>query len=86
MIYSLFARIIHVCSRYLFKICMGGYSLACETNLLFFSLNNYSENIRWSLDLRWQVPDKPNGFYGLKVFVQHSWFAIDRSRYNRQCR
>lgn len=30
------------------------------------SLENYSENIRWSLDLRWQDPAKDNGFYGLK--------------------
>lgn len=25
-----------------------------------------SEQIRWSLDLRWQRPTEPNGFYGLK--------------------
>lgn len=25
-----------------------------------------SDQIRWSLDLRWQRPDLPNGFYGLK--------------------
>lgn len=30
------------------------------------SLENRSDKIRWSLDLRWQRPDKPNGFYGLK--------------------
>ncbi|XP_073241055.1 uncharacterized protein [Porites lutea] len=30
------------------------------------SLENVSDKIRWSLDLRWQRPDKPNGFYGLK--------------------
>lgn len=30
------------------------------------SLENISDKIRWSLDLRWQRPDKPNGFYGLK--------------------
>ena len=30
------------------------------------SLENYSDKIRWSLDLRWQQPDRPNGFYGLK--------------------
>ncbi|XP_006814546.1 uncharacterized protein LOC100368117 [Saccoglossus kowalevskii] len=30
------------------------------------SLENYSNDIRWSLDLRWQRPDLPNGFYGLK--------------------
>ena len=30
------------------------------------SLQNYSDNTRWSLDLRWQNPTKPNGFHGLK--------------------
>lgn len=30
------------------------------------SLNNESNEIRWSLDLRWQRPDKPVGFYDLK--------------------
>ncbi|XP_013396291.1 uncharacterized protein LOC106163289 [Lingula anatina] len=30
------------------------------------SLNNYSDAIRWSLDLRWQTPHKSCGFYGLK--------------------
>jgi len=30
------------------------------------SLPNTSDGIRWSLDLRWQKPDLPNGFYGLK--------------------
>ena len=26
------------------------------------SLNNTSNKIRWSFDLRWQRPDQPNGF------------------------
>ena len=30
------------------------------------SLTNVSNGIRWSLDLRWQLPDLPNGFYGIK--------------------
>ena len=30
------------------------------------SLDNMSGQIRWSLDLRWQRPGEPNGFYGLK--------------------
>ena len=33
------------------------------------SLENYSNKIRWSLDLRWQHPDKPNGFFELKKSV-----------------
>lgn len=30
------------------------------------SLENRSNKTRWSLDLRWQHPDRPNGFHGLK--------------------
>lgn len=30
------------------------------------SLNNLSDGVRWSLDLRWQVPGLPCGFYGIK--------------------
>ena len=30
------------------------------------SLENYSDKIRWSLDLRWQDPAKPTGFEGVK--------------------
>ena len=33
------------------------------------SLENYSDKIRWSLDLRWQNPSMPNGFHGLKESV-----------------
>ncbi|XP_038072101.1 uncharacterized protein LOC119740762 [Patiria miniata] len=33
------------------------------------SLENHSDKVRWSLDLRWQRPDKPNGFYGIKESV-----------------
>jgi len=33
------------------------------------SLENFSDKIRWSMDLRWQRPDKPNGFYGLKESI-----------------
>ncbi|KAL8622941.1 hypothetical protein ACOMHN_027062 [Nucella lapillus] len=33
------------------------------------SLPNLSDQIRWSLDLRWQRPDKPVGFYDLKEGV-----------------
>ena len=28
-----------------------------------------SDEVRWSVDLRWQRPDKPNGFYGIKDSV-----------------
>ena len=34
------------------------------------SLNNTSDTIRWSLDLRWQRMDRPVGFHGLKEGVQ----------------
>ncbi|EDQ90914.1 uncharacterized protein MONBRDRAFT_6889 [Monosiga brevicollis MX1] len=30
------------------------------------SLNNLSDHIRWSFDLRWQQTGLPNGFYGIK--------------------
>ena len=30
------------------------------------SLENFSDKVRWSLDLRWQRPDESNGFHGLK--------------------
>ena len=33
------------------------------------SLENYSDKIRWSLDLRWQDPGKPSGFEGLKDYI-----------------
>ncbi|XP_071801414.1 uncharacterized protein [Asterias amurensis] len=33
------------------------------------SLDNMSDEVRWSVDLRWQRPDKPNGFYGIKDSV-----------------
>ncbi|KAK7103955.1 phytanoyl-CoA dioxygenase domain-containing protein 1 homolog [Littorina saxatilis] len=33
------------------------------------SLNNVSNDIRWSLDLRWQKPDKSVGFYDMKEGV-----------------
>eukprot|EP00058_Branchiostoma_floridae_P017594 XP_002603083.1 hypothetical protein BRAFLDRAFT_63284 [Branchiostoma floridae] len=33
------------------------------------SLENYSDEIRWSLDLRWQDPAKPSGFWGDREHV-----------------
>ncbi|XP_069117186.1 phytanoyl-CoA dioxygenase domain-containing protein 1 homolog [Argopecten irradians] len=52
------------------------------------SLPNISGDIRWSLDLRWQKPDQPFGFYGLKQGVlmrtakdpnfKMSWEAFER--------
>ena len=33
------------------------------------SLENRSDKIRWSLDLRWQDPNKPTGFYDMKECV-----------------
>lgn len=46
------------------------------------SLDNVSDKIRWSLDLRWQDAKKPVGFYGLKPGIQmrsssESNFKID---------
>jgi len=31
-----------------------------------FSLSNLSNEVRWSLDLRWQHPSEPDGLWGLK--------------------
>ncbi len=31
------------------------------------SLENYSDKVRWSLDLRWQDPKKASGFYDMKT-------------------
>lgn len=51
------------------------------------SLQNFSDQIRYSLDLRWQRPDKENGFYGMRESVlmrtskdpsyQIDWSAMD---------
>ena len=53
--------------------------VTCEVPLggvLFFtnciphrSLENYSNDVRWSLDLRWQRPGEPNNFFGLKECI-----------------
>lgn len=53
--------------------------VTCEVpmgGILFFnnciphrSLENYSDKIRWSLDLRWQDPAKPTGLWDLKGTV-----------------
>nr|XP_039257236.1 uncharacterized protein LOC120333906 [Styela clava] len=54
------------------------------------SLENYSDKIRWSLDLRWQRPDFSNGFHGLaeNILMRTSkdpnfkidWSKMDKSR------
>lgn len=43
----------------------------CSLILFSISLMNNSSIIRWSVDLRWCVPDKPNGYYDLKVIPSH---------------
>merc|ERR1712224_651395 len=58
---------------------MGEDIVTCEVpfgSVLFLnnliahrSLPNYSDKIRWSLDLRWQRGGEPNGFHGLKDSV-----------------
>ena len=59
------------------------------------SLNNLSSDIRWSLDLRWQRPDKPVGFYGVKDGVllrsksltkEHiDWDSFDNNNLFKKC-
>jgi hypothetical protein len=44
---------------------MLGFSVV----LLYFSLPNVTKQTRWSLDLRWQNPNLPNGFYNMKDCV-----------------
>jgi hypothetical protein len=47
-----------------FKMCIAVLLL---NNLIpHRSLPNTSDGIRWSIDLRWQLPELSNGFYGLK--------------------
>ena len=43
------------------------------------SLDNMSDDVRWSLDLRWQRADQPVGFYGLKqgVLMRSSAGPVD---------
>ncbi|KAK9903937.1 hypothetical protein WJX75_000915 [Coccomyxa subellipsoidea] len=55
------------------------------------SLDNMSDQIRWSLDLRWQRPDLPNGFYGLKDCITMAksgepGYAPDWTNWGRQDR
>jgi len=55
------------------------------------SLDNLSNQIRWSLDLRWQRPDLPNGFYGLKDCIVmakagEAGYAPDWTHWARQDR
>src|SRR6218665_2696213 len=38
--------------------------------LCVLSLDNFSDKIRWSLDLRWQDANKTVGFFGLKDGVR----------------
>ena len=40
-----------------------GGALFLNNSIPHRSLQNYSDKIRWSLDLRWQHPNKSNGFY-----------------------
>ncbi|KAJ8308228.1 hypothetical protein KUTeg_013102 [Tegillarca granosa] len=53
------------------KICPIPYGgMLMFNNLLpHQSLPNLSKDVRWSLDLRWQKPQDPLGFYGLKEGV-----------------
>ena len=44
------------------EVPFGGV-LFLNNSLPHRSLENYSDKVRWSLDLRWQHPDKSNGFY-----------------------
>ena len=55
--------IIHVLIVYSYLQCIV---IATYTHHLFSSLDNVSNDIRWSLDLRWSRAEDPTGFHGLK--------------------
>ena len=57
-------------SQYLLSMPNDTIMLICLTLPPLSSLNNQSDKVRWSLDLRWQRVDKPVGFFGLKEGVQ----------------
>lgn len=52
------------------------------------SLPNNSQGIRWSLDLRWQRGDKPNGFRmdNIQMRTSDPSFKIDWSRFSKNTR
>ena len=73
--------------------CIGVYIACCCYAVPHRSLPNLSSGVRWSIDLRWQHPDLPNGFYGLKECIVltkkgdpnftpdwKSWAAVDRGQ------
>jgi len=47
------------------EVPMGGFLLINQL-IPHRSLENNSTNIRWSIDLRWQRPDEPHGWFGMK--------------------
>jgi hypothetical protein len=53
---------IHDVTEYIGLLVEHVHILLC----LICSLPNLTKQIRWSLDLRWQRPDEPAGFYGMK--------------------
>ena len=50
------------------EVPMGGV-LFLNNAIPHRSLENFSDKIRWSFDFRWQRPDLPNGFHGLKESI-----------------
>lgn len=54
--------------RVLCRVPYGGM-LLLNNMIPHRSLPNVTEQTRWSLDLRWQNPKLPNGFYGMKDCV-----------------
>jgi len=51
--------------KVLCEVPLGGFLLINQL-IPHRSLENKSKNIRWSIDLRWQRPNEPHGFFGLK--------------------
>ena len=81
----------HACAH--LSACIVVYIACCCYAVPHRSLPNLSSSVRWSIDLRWQRPDLPNGFYGLKECIVltkkgdpnftpdwKSWAAVDRGQ------
>ncbi len=48
------------------EVPVGGFLLINQL-IPHRSLENKSNKIRWSIDLRWQNPAEPHGFFGIKA-------------------
>jgi len=73
------------------EVPLGGFLLLNQL-IPHRSMENYSNKIRWSVDLRWQDPNKNHGFFGIKEPILmrtkdpnfkpdwNSWLSIVRNK------